>query len=347
MVTTLTNAGTKLEQKKAMKISIIRCVFIVKNVVTPLTIASSRTTGDGSGDLNPFVKLTLRNLTIQDPSRLGYLKISNLVLQEYRKKNRKGKWYLDSACSRHMTGDKQLFKTVTKLDGGTFSFGDKSKGNVIGVGKVPLSSTCDVDEVYLVNELGYNLLSISQLCDNDCEVRFKKHGWFIEDKSGKVILSGNRDRNVYTISNVDSLGDQICLASMIDDPWVWHRKLGHASMHTIKKLSKHDLVIEQSTTEEREPTTNIPNEWKSEPGYPHKFIIGNPQEGITTRRSQKLNSHMALISQLEPKKVDEALKDVYWIKAMKDELNQFERNKVRKLVPKPSSASIVGTKWVT
>ncbi|XP_070040841.1 uncharacterized mitochondrial protein AtMg00810-like [Nicotiana tomentosiformis] len=50
-------------------------------------------------------------------------------------------------------------------------------------------------------------------------------------------------------------------------------------------------------------------------------------EGITTRRSQKLNSHMALISQLEPKKVDEALKDVYWIKSMKDELDLFERNK--------------------
>jgi len=55
---------------------------------------------------------------------------------------------------------------------------------------------------------------------------------------------------------------------------------------------------------------------------------------------------MALISQLEPKKVDEALKDVHWVKAMKDELDQFERNKVWKLVPKSSNASIVGTKWV-
>ncbi|XP_070019975.1 uncharacterized protein [Nicotiana sylvestris] len=204
---------------------------------------SSRTIGDGSGDLNPVVKLTLRNLTIQDPSRLGYLKTSNFVLQEHHKNNRKGKWYLNSACSRHMTYDKQLFKIVTKLYGGTVTLGDKSKGNIIGVGKFPLSSTCDVDEVYLVDELGYNLLSISQLCDNDYEVRFKKHGWFVEDESGKVILSGNRDRNVYTISNIENLGDQICLASMIDDPWVWHRKLGHASMHTIQKLSKHDLVI--------------------------------------------------------------------------------------------------------
>nr|XP_016449082.1 PREDICTED: uncharacterized protein LOC107774128 [Nicotiana tabacum] len=125
--------------------------------------------------------------------------------------------------------------SVTKLDGGTITFGDKSEGNVIGVGKVSLSSTCDIDEVYMVDELGYNLLSISQLCDNDYEVHFKKHGWFREYELGKIILSGNRDRNVYTISNLENLGDQICLTSMIDDPWVWHRKLGHASMFNEKK----------------------------------------------------------------------------------------------------------------
>ncbi|XP_016515215.1 putative mitochondrial protein AtMg00820 [Nicotiana tabacum] len=55
---------------------------------------------------------------------------------------------------------------------------------------------------------------------------------------------------------------------------------------------------------------------------------------------------MALISQLELKKFDEALKDDYWVKAMKDELDQFERNKVWDLVPKLSNATVVGTKWI-
>lgn len=71
-------------------------------------------------------------------------------------------------------------------------------------------------------------------------------------------------------------------------------------------------------------SANTPNEWKIEPGYPHKFIIGDPQEGITTRRSQKNKSHVSLISQIEPKKVDEALKDSHWIDTMKEELDQFE-----------------------
>nr|XP_009597507.1 uncharacterized protein LOC104093463 [Nicotiana tomentosiformis] len=118
--------------------------------------------------------MSMKEDSNEDSSELG-LMVDKGTSEEHCKKNRKGKWYLDTACSRHMTGDKQLFKTVTKLDGGTVTFGDKSKENVIGVGRVSLSLTCDVDEVYLVDELGYNLLSISQLCDNDYKVIFLSH----------------------------------------------------------------------------------------------------------------------------------------------------------------------------
>ncbi|XP_075103736.1 uncharacterized protein LOC107759434 [Nicotiana tabacum] len=145
--------GTELELRIILEMSTTHLAPTVAKEVTPQIIAGSKTTGGGFGDQNLQIKL--KNLTSQDPSRLGYLKISNHVLQEHHKKNRKGKWYLDSACSRHMKGDKQLFKSITKLDGETITFGDKSKGNVISTGKVPLSSTCDVDEVYLVDELGH------------------------------------------------------------------------------------------------------------------------------------------------------------------------------------------------
>jgi len=38
---------------------------------------------------------------------------------------------------------------------------------------------------------------------------------------------------------------------------------------------------------------------------------------------------------IEPTKVDEALTDDGWLIAMQDELNQFKRNDVWDLVPKP------------
>ncbi|GJU04772.1 retrovirus-related pol polyprotein from transposon TNT 1-94 [Tanacetum coccineum] len=49
---------------------------------------------------------------------------------------------------------------------------------------------------------------------------------------------------------------------------------------------------------------------------------------------------------LEPKNVNEALKDDSWIIAMQEELNQFVANDVWELVPQPKNMTIIGTKWV-
>ena len=44
--------------------------------------------------------------------------------------------------------------------------------------------------------------------------------------------------------------------------------------------------------------------------------------------------------------MEEALEDEYWIMSMQAELNQFERNQVWELVPKPNGATVIGTRWV-
>jgi hypothetical protein len=47
-------------------------------------------------------------------------------------------------------------------------------------------------------------------------------------------------------------------------------------------------------------------------------------------------------AQIQPRRK----KNANWILAMQDELNQFERKNVWKLVPRLSNQSIIGTKWV-
>ncbi|KAH9648834.1 hypothetical protein KPL70_025758 [Citrus sinensis] len=50
---------------------------------------------------------------------------------------KKNKWYLDSGCSRHMTGNYAWFSSFTKIEnGGDVSFGDNSKGKILGIGNV-------------------------------------------------------------------------------------------------------------------------------------------------------------------------------------------------------------------
>lgn len=55
---------------------------------------------------------------------------------------------------------------------------------------------------------------------------------------------------------------------------------------------------------------------------------------------------LAFLSQIEPKCVEDALLDDSWIIAMQDELNEFRRNNVWNLVPRPHDRPVIGTKWV-
>ena len=49
---------------------------------------------------------------------------------------------------------------------------------------------------------------------------------------------------------------------------------------------------------------------------------------------------------IEPKKIDEALRDVDCVNAMHEELNNFNRNQVWELVERPSDHNVIGTRWV-
>ena len=49
---------------------------------------------------------------------------------------------------------------------------------------------------------------------------------------------------------------------------------------------------------------------------------------------------------MEPKKIEEALTDSDWVVAMQEELNQFEHQKVWKLVPRPQNREVIDTRWV-
>ena len=72
-------------------------------------------------------------------------------------------WFLDSGFSRHMTGDKSNFLSLTAFDGGRVAFGNGKFGKIIGVGKIGKSLSHSIDNVYLVDGLQHNLLSVSQI----------------------------------------------------------------------------------------------------------------------------------------------------------------------------------------
>ena len=45
------------------------------------------------------------------------------------------------------------------------TFADNSQGKILGFGKIAISTKHSISNVYLIETLTYNLLSVSQLCD--------------------------------------------------------------------------------------------------------------------------------------------------------------------------------------
>jgi hypothetical protein len=80
--------------------------------------------------------------------------------------------------------------------------------------------------------------------------------------------------------------------------------------------------------------------------HPVNSILGDIHKGVTTRsRVAHLCEHYSFVSSSEPYRVEDALRDLDWMLAMQEELNNFMRNEVCHLVPRPNQ-NVVGTKWV-
>jgi hypothetical protein len=98
---------------------------------------------------------------------------AHVLVFEFQVGDLKNIWLIDSGCSRHMAGDKgwlsSLVPVVTRR---YITFGDNGRGRVLSEGGIKVSDKITLRCVALVQSLGYNLLSVSQLLDEGFEVLF-------------------------------------------------------------------------------------------------------------------------------------------------------------------------------
>ncbi|WVZ71299.1 hypothetical protein U9M48_019899 [Paspalum notatum var. saurae] len=155
-------------------------------------------------------------------------------------------WLMDSGCSRHMTGNHRWFSSLTPVSSSKhIIFGNKGTGKVRGVGVVPVSESFIPRDVALVGNLGYNLLSVSQLLEEGYEVCFKKGCSRVLDAQESFVCPVLPFGNVFCVDFLSSPGPSRCLvADPSSDLWKWHRKLGHLSFDLLAKLSSLDLIRE-------------------------------------------------------------------------------------------------------
>ena len=79
-------------------------------------------------------------------------------------------------------------------------FADKGKSQVLGLGKVAITKDGHMDKVMLVESLGYNLMSVSMLCDLDMVVVFGKYRCVvIMEADNSKVFEGFRRGDLYIV----------------------------------------------------------------------------------------------------------------------------------------------------
>ncbi|GJZ44468.1 retrovirus-related pol polyprotein from transposon TNT 1-94 [Tanacetum coccineum] len=165
------------------------------------------------GNACPLTRITATNkVPLKEPIPLEVNAQESIVTMVYTRRPKVVQivlWYLDSGCSKHMTGDRsQLTNFVHKF-------------------------------------LGQNLFSVGQFCDSDLEVAFKKHTCFVRNLEGVDLLLRSRETNLYTLLIRDMMASTpICLLSKASKTksWLWHRRLSHLNFGDINHLARHGLV---------------------------------------------------------------------------------------------------------
>ncbi|GJU81972.1 ribonuclease H-like domain-containing protein [Tanacetum coccineum] len=164
--------------------------------------------------------------------------------------NEKG--FVDSGCSRHMSGNIAHLSDFKEFDGGFVTFGGGANGGrITGKGTIK-TDKLDFEDVYFVKELKFNLFSVSQMCDKknyvlftDSECLVLSPNFKLPDES-QVLLKIPRQNNMYSfdMKNIVPKDGLTCLVAKAtsEESMLWHRRLGHVNFKNINKLVKDNLV---------------------------------------------------------------------------------------------------------
>jgi hypothetical protein len=154
---------------------------------------------------------------------------------------------LDSGCINHMTGERRMFTSFEKneCESDCIMFGDNNQGQVLGVGKIAITTEHSISNFFLVESLDYNLLSISQLYERGYNCLFTNKGVTVFRRSDdSFVFKGVLREKLYL---VDFIPDEVeldrCLITKINMGWLWHRRLAHIDMRNFHKLQQDGHIL--------------------------------------------------------------------------------------------------------
>ena len=154
-------------------------------------------------------------------------------------------WWYDTCATIHVCYDGSLFKTYQEVDGQEIQMGNEVRSKVIGKGNVELIFTSGkkitLTNVLHVPDMNRNLVSGDLL---------GKPGIKSVYESGKLILSRNgvfvgkgysSEGMVKLCTNDNNNNKNVASAYMVDSVSLWHSRLAHVGISTMKRMIKCGL----------------------------------------------------------------------------------------------------------
>jgi hypothetical protein len=146
-----------------------------------------------------------------------------------------------------MMGERRIFTSFEKneCESDYITFGDNSQGQVLGFGKIAITTEHSISKVLLIEPLDYNLLSVSQLCEMGYNCLFTNKGVTIFRRSdGSFSFKGVLRGKLYL---VDFIPEEVeldrCLITKINMGLLWHRRLAHVDIRNLHKLQKDGHIL--------------------------------------------------------------------------------------------------------
>jgi hypothetical protein len=146
-----------------------------------------------------------------------------------------------------MMWDRRMFTSFEKseCESDCITFGDNSQDQVLGFGKIAITTEHSISKVLLVESLDYNLLSVSQLCEIGYNYLFTDKGMTIFRRSdGSFAFKDVLREKLYLMDFIlEEVELDRCLIAKTNMGWLWHRILAHVGMRNLHKLQNDDHIL--------------------------------------------------------------------------------------------------------
>jgi len=154
-------------------------------------------------------------------------------------------WILDSGCTAHLCGSKDLFEWIDESNKGRLNLANRTSTDVEGRGAVKVPITCsegrkiiELQNTLFVPDLRANLISVSRITDKGNTVTFQRESAVVRDRNGVVKMRAVRRGDLYLIPDIDAIGyaEVSHVSSMSLSIMEWHKRLGHLNSRDLMKM---------------------------------------------------------------------------------------------------------------